>query len=84
MTRTAMAPMTRLRPFLPVFLIALLAVFAEPALAQDAGGSTALGAQTMRPFRFLFAAYAVAWLLVFGWVVSVSRRLAGVERRLRD
>lgn len=76
--------MTRLRPVLVLAVAALVAsaVLCAPALAQEAGNATTLGTQSMRPFRFLFGAYAVAWLLVFGWVISVSRRLAGLERRL--
>ena len=31
---------------------------------------------------FLFAAFAVAWLLVFGYVLSVARRTKEVEGRL--
>ncbi|MEQ8329064.1 MAG: CcmD family protein [Longimicrobiales bacterium] len=73
--------MTRRTSSLLATAFAVLFVVADPALAQtgiDAGG------QSMRPFRFLFAAYAIAWVLVFGWIVSVARRLARVERRLGD
>jgi CcmD family protein len=48
-----------------------------------------LGAQYLqtqelgRAYWHVFAAYAIAWLLVLGWVVSVARRLARVEDRLR-
>lgn len=51
------------------------------ALAQ----ATELGRQTLgRAYWHVFIAYAVAWLLIGGWVVSIARRLARVERRLRD
>lgn len=76
--------MIRFRLLLSVLFVVSLTLAADPALAQEAGAGTALGGQSMRPFRFLFGAYAVAWLLVFGWVISVSRRLAGLERRLRE
>lgn len=39
-------------------------------------------ARQMRHFWHVFAAYAVAWILVFGWAVSISRRLGRIEERL--
>jgi CcmD family protein len=59
-----------------------LLVAATPVLAQMPAQD--LGAQTMRPYRFVFIAYAVAWILVFGWVVSVARRLSQLARRLEE
>ena len=56
-------------------------VLAGPLEAQQVGG---LGSQSLRPYRFVFLAYAIAWVLVFGWVVAVARRLARLEARLRD
>lgn len=51
------------------------------ALAQ----ATELGRQTLgRAYWHVFVAYAIAWLLIGGWIVSIARRLARVERRLRD
>ena len=47
--------------------------------------ATELGQQTLgRAYWHVFVAYAIAWLLIGGWVVSIARRLARVERRLRD
>ncbi len=60
-----------------------LVVLASPLLAQGMPGA-GLGAQSMLPYRFVFIAYAIAWILVFGWIVSVSRRLARLSRRLED
>ncbi len=60
----------------------LLALYASPLtlLAQEAG---ALGQQTMgRPYWHVFIAYTVAWVLVFGWLVAIGRRLRRVEERL--
>lgn len=68
------------RLVVPVLLSAATAL---PAVAQTLPGSD-VGAQNLRPYHFLFIAYALAWLLVFGWVVSVARRLARVEKRLED
>ena len=70
-----------LRWALPVVLLVLVTV---PLLAQEgmpAGGSSG---QNLRAYRFVFIAYALAWVFVFGWVVSVGRRLARLERRLGE
>jgi CcmD family protein len=37
---------------------------------------------SMREFWHVFVAYAVAWVLIFGWIVSILRRLAKVEERI--
>ena len=60
----------------------LLALYASPLtlLAQEAG---ALGRQTLgRPYWHVFIAYAIAWVLVFGWLIAMARRLRRVEERL--
>ncbi len=60
----------------------LLALYASPLtlLAQEAGG---LGRQTLgRPYWHVFIAYAIAWVLVFGWLIAMARRLRRVEERL--
>jgi len=36
----------------------------------------------MRHFWHVFAAFAIAWLLIFGWAVSIARRLARLEKIL--
>ena len=62
----------------------LLALYASPLtlLAQEAG---ALGRQTLgRPYWHVFIAYAIAWVLVFGWLISIARRLRRVEERLGE
>ncbi len=42
-----------------------------------------LGRQTLgRAYWHVFAAYAVLWILVLGWVISIVRRLRRVEERL--
>lgn len=60
-----------------------LAVVATPVLAQSMPGQ-AMAGQTLRPYRFVFIAYAIVWILVLGWVISVGRRLARLGRRLDD
>lgn len=61
----------------------LTAVVAGPAFAQAMPGE-GMAAQSLRPYRFVFIAYAIAWALVLGWVVSVSVKLARLTRRLED
>ena len=58
----------------------VLLLQASPVWAQ---AGTALGQQTLgRAYWHVFAAYAVLWLLVLGWVISIVRRLRRVEERL--
>lgn len=53
--------------------------------AQAGTAAGALGAQHLgRPYWHVFVAYAIAWLLVVGWVVSIARRLARIEKRLEE
>jgi CcmD family protein len=65
-------------------LLVLLALTAAvPAAAQVAGvPGTGLSGQSLRPYQFVFVAYALAWLLVLGWVVAIARRMSRLERRL--
>ena len=71
------------RTLLAALLLALAAL-SLPSLASAAAQTDAatLGAQSLRPYWHVFVAYALAWLLIFGWVVSIARRLARIERRL--
>lgn len=66
----------------PVRWIALTAVFlagtAGLAVAQVAPDSMA--SQSLRPYAHVFVAYAIAWLLIGGWMVSIHRRLGRLER----
>ncbi|MGD8319621.1 MAG: CcmD family protein [Gemmatimonadota bacterium] len=60
-----------------------LAVLAAPVLGQAMPGQ-AMASQTLRPYRFVFIAYAIVWMLVLGWVISVGRRLSRLGRRLDE
>lgn len=65
--------------------LALIAVAAVPVLAQEAAmPGSGLSGQSLRPYRFVFYAYAIAWVFVLGWIVAVARRMARLERRLGD
>jgi len=64
-------------------LHALVAAEAAPTL-QAQGGSP-LASQTLgRGYWHVFIAYAVAWLLVLGWAISIARRLSKVEREIEE
>jgi CcmD family protein len=63
------------------FLVCLL-VIASPAGAWAQSGAP-LGSQTLGPAYWnVFVAYAIAWLLVLGWLIAMFRRLGRVEERL--
>ena len=62
-----------------VFVLGVLFLWAGAVWAQ---AGTALGSQTLgRGYWHVFAAYAVGWILVLGWVISIVRRLRRVEER---
>ena len=61
----------------------LLGLTAAPMLAQAMPGE-GVASQTLRAYRFVFIAYALAWIFVLGWVVSVARKLTRLTRRLED
>lgn len=73
-----------MRRFLQTTLALLLLAGALWALPLPAEGQAAPGSGLGRPYWHVFAAYVVAWALVLGWVVSIARRLARIEKRLED
>lgn len=67
--------------------VVTLLVFAGIAAAQEGGAfpqASALGQQSLRPYWHVFIAYAIAVVLILGWVISIARRLSALERRLVD
>ena len=62
------------------FVLGVLLLQASPVWGQ---AGSALGQQTLgRAYWHVFVAYAIVWLLVLGWVISIVRRLRRVEERL--
>ncbi|HEV2148882.1 MAG TPA: CcmD family protein [Longimicrobiaceae bacterium] len=62
---------------------------ADPAPSVQAPPQTSTGLpqraappRTLRDYTHVFAAFAIAWLLLFGYVVSIGRRWARVEQEL--
>lgn len=71
--------MNSLKVLLPMVALGLLLVLPELLQAQPAGQP----GRQMRHFWHVFVAYAVAWALLFGWAVSIARRISRVEDRLK-
>lgn len=70
------------RSFKTLVLTAASGLAAAGPLAAQA---EELGRQTLgRPYWHVFLAYAIAWVLVFGWIISITRRLGRVERSLQN
>ncbi len=70
-----------------VLALGLPILFFWPELlwARGQGAPTSPeGGRQMRHFWHVFVAYGLAWLLVFGWAVSIARRLRRVEERLKS
>ena len=76
---------TFLRTQLPVAVAVVLltvlasAVTAVPGLAQTPAASPL----EMRHFWHVFIAYAIAWILIGGWLFTIVRRLRRLEDRLK-
>ncbi len=63
-----------------LFVAGILAISSLELLAQG----TDLASQTLgRAYWHVFAAYAVGWIMVLGWVISIGRRLVGVEQAIK-
>jgi CcmD family protein len=56
----------------------------EAAFGQGMADADAIASQNLRGYTHMFIAYAIAWIVVVGWVVSIARRLGRVERALND
>jgi CcmD family protein len=64
------------------YVALLLAVILLTGLSEPVGGQALQTQGLGRAYWHVFAAYAIAWALVLGWIVSIARRLARVEERL--
>lgn len=60
------------------FVLLLLLAAALPVAGQQGTPPS------LRPYWHVFAAYAVAWALVLGWVLLIARRVARLEARFRS
>jgi CcmD family protein len=67
-----------------IVLSALVLFLPEPGFSQGMADANAIAGQNLRGYTHMFVAYAIAWALVVGWVVSIARRLGRVEKALKD
>ena len=70
-----------------LILASVAALVCIPELAHAQGGLAdpeAIASQNLRGYTHMFIAYAIAWALVLGWVISIARRLARVEKALTE
>jgi CcmD family protein len=74
--------MKRLKNAVPVLLAPMALLLAVTAAGAQEMPGTGLGSQSLRPYWHVFIAYAIAIVLVLGWVISIGRRLKDVEERL--
>ena len=67
-------------------LFALVAALLPDVLHAQSGlpDPGAIAGQNLRGYTHMFIAYAIAWALVLGWVVSIARRLGRVEKALKE
>lgn len=79
--RTHCAPTRTTLPGAVAAVLAVLLLLAidSTGLAAQQGPGASLGQQSLRPYAHVFWAYGLAWALVLGWVVSISRRWSRVE-----
>ncbi len=66
-------------PSVVVALVAIAALLFAPGVLE---GQETTAPRQMRHFWHVFAAYAIAWVLLFGWAVSIARRIGRLERRV--
>lgn len=74
----------RARLLLVLSVVVLLQVLPELSFAQGMADPNAIANQNLRGYTHMFVAYAIAWILVIGWVISIARRLGRVEKALKD
>jgi len=65
-----------------LLLVPLFCAILPASLAALQAGS--LGSQNLRPYGYLFAAYALAWFLIMGWIFLLARRIGRLSDRLRE
>ena len=72
-------------PILSLLFLATVFLLAPGALEAQGGMPAAQGlaGHSLRGYTPMFIAYAIAWALILGWVVSIFRRLGRVERALK-
>jgi CcmD family protein len=74
------------RVALVILALALGAVFIPQGVLAQSGlpDPDAIAGQNLRGYTHMFIAYAIAWILVLGWVISIARRLGKVQKSLEE
>lgn len=76
--------MHRIKTAASALFTLILVALPAAAAAQQGLPSDTIGEQSLRPYWNVFIAYAIAIVLVLGWVISIGRRLKSVEEKLGD
>lgn len=71
-----------MKPVVLALSVSVLCLLIFPQLSWAQGMSEAIAGQNLRGYTHMFIAYAIAWLVVVGWIISIARRLGRVEREL--
>jgi len=61
----------------------VLLLLVLPQISWAQGMSDAIAGQNLRGYTHMFIAYAIAWLVVVGWIISIARRLGRLEKELK-
>lgn len=72
-----------MRNSLTLIATAALILLVLPRVSWAQSMADAMAGQNLRGYTHLFIAYAIAWILVAGWAISIARRLGRVERELK-
>jgi hypothetical protein len=87
MRTRAQHTMQRIKNAVAGSLVLIFFAVVTPALyGQEISGlpPSTMGAQSLRPYWHVFIAYAIAIVMVLGWVISIGRRLKNVEEKLGE
>ena len=58
-------------------------VVAEPAVQSNGLPVAAAPPRTLRAYWHVFIAFAIAWALLFGYVIALGRRFGALEREVQ-
>lgn len=72
-----------MRNSLTLIVTSVLILLVLPQVSWAQSMADAIAGQNLRGYTHLFIAYAIAWILVAGWAISIARRLGRVERELK-
>ncbi len=65
-----------------LLMISAFLLLVLPQLSWAQGMSEVIAGQNLRGYTHMFIAYAIAWLVVVGWIISIARRLGRLEKEL--